>query len=183
MGGRNGRRDREGSAGAGRAQGHEEGKQQVDGQADRQGEAEQGDQGQQQAGEQDGALGAALVYPAAAQAHGGHAGEAAAQIEGGDLLARETEVELEVVRKVRDQQEVAEHLQTEDAQGPLTERRAQQLAQPLALRGAADRQRGQQAGAEQGQQQTAGAKQQEGALPAEPLGQHQGDGHHQDGGK
>ena len=140
MGSRNGRGDREGGAGAGRAQGHEEGKQQVDGQADRHGEAEQGDQRQQQAGEQYGALGAALVYPAAAQAHGSHAGEAAAQIEGGDLLPRETEVELEVVRKVRDQQEVAEHLQAEDAQGPLTERRAQQLAQPLALRGSGHRQ-------------------------------------------
>ncbi len=122
MGGRNGRRDRECGAGAGRAQRHEKGEQQVDGQARRQGEAKQGDQGQQQAGDEDGPLGPALINPAAAQAHGGHAGEAAAQIEGGDLLAGEGEVELEIVRKMRDQQEVAKHLQAEDDEGALAER-------------------------------------------------------------
>ncbi|CAJ1827392.1 hypothetical protein KLNKPBOH_01734 [Aeromonas veronii] len=80
------------------------------------------------ASSRNGALRLALISPAATQSHGGHAGEAAAQIECGDLLAGESQVELEVLGKMRDQQEVTEYLQAEDEQGALAERGAQQLA-------------------------------------------------------
>ena len=122
MGRRNARGDRRGAAGAQCAECHEQAEHQQQRQWNQQGEAEQRDQCQQAAAAQDQPAGVAAIDPAAAQTHGGQAGQPTAQVEHADVFAGEAEIELEECGKVRHQQEVAEHLQCDKRQCPQAQR-------------------------------------------------------------